>query len=106
MLVGLIFAALSAQHALRGGYNPLTALLLGLRLNVLGYSFVITRPRLEVKAPAGVPAGLHKIPTTYDPQPCPGCGSENHPSATRCLSCGSALSPQIASEVEKAGLHT
>lgn len=106
VLVGLIFAALCAQHALRAGYSPLTGFLLGLAFNILGYFFVLARPKREVKAPAGVPAGLHKIPTTYQPQPCSACGGENHPSATRCLSCGSPLAPQIRSEVGKAGLRT
>ncbi len=106
VLVGLLFAAVCAQRALRAGYSPLTGLLLGLAFNVLGYLFVITRPKRQVKAPAGVPAGLHKIPTTYKPQPCPWCGGGNHPSATKCASCGSPLAPQIGSEVEKAGLRT
>ncbi len=106
VLVGLIFAALSAQRALRAGYSPLTALMLGLAFNVLGYLFVLARPKRVVEMPAGVPGGLHKIPTTYEPQPCPACGGENHPSATRCLSCGSPLAARIGSEVEKAGLRT
>lgn len=104
VVVGLIFAALCAQRSLRTGYSPGSGLLLGLVFNVLGYLFVITRPNRGVKAPAGVPPGLHKIPTTYEPQPCPKCGDQNHPSATRCLGCGSALAPRIGSEVEKVGL--
>ena len=65
VLVGLIFAALCAQHALHAGYSPLTGLLLGLAFNVLGYLFVLARPKRELKAPAGVPLGLRKIPATY-----------------------------------------
>ena len=53
---------------------------------------MITGPGPEVKAAAGVPAVLHKIPTTYDPKPCPRCGSENHTPGTRRLSWGSTLS--------------
>ena len=58
VLVGLLFAALCAQHALRVGYSPLTGLLLGFAFNVLGYLFVITRPKRPVRAPTRVPAGL------------------------------------------------
>jgi len=105
VLVGLIFAALCAHRALHTGHNPFAWFGLGLALNLFAYLLLLTRPRREVPAPAGVPGGLRKIPATYAPQPCAGCGTLNHPSATACLGCGTRLEPKVVSEVGRVGLR-
>jgi hypothetical protein len=104
ILIGLFFAALSAHRALHFGLNPALWFGLGLVFSVLGYIVLRTRPPQEIFAPAGVPSGLTKISSTYDPVHCPGCEAENHPSAARCGSCGKSLMPSITSEVARAGL--
>jgi hypothetical protein len=102
ILVGLVFAALCAHQALQSGHSPVTWFGVGLVLNALGYLLLLTRPRGVVAALGGVPKGLHKIAATHAPQPCPGCGKMNHPSATECAGCGGRLQPVVESEVEKA----
>jgi ribosomal protein L40E len=75
---------------------------MGMAFNVLAYIALAMKPKRELTAVAGVPAGLRKIATTREPAPCPACGATNHPSAAKCLECGAALRPQTRSEVEKA----
>lgn len=104
VLVGLIFAAFCAHRALNTGYGPIQWLLAGLFFNIVAYGILLTRPRREVVAPAGVPKGLRKISATYMPEACPMCGTENHPSATACGGCGAKLSPKMVSEVARVGL--
>ncbi len=105
ILVGLVFAASCAHRALHAGRNPSTWFALGLALNVLGYLFLLTRPKREVFAPAGMPSGLRKVSATYAPRPCPGCSTLNHPSADTCLGCGGKLEPKLVSEVARAGMR-
>jgi hypothetical protein len=105
-LLGLIFAALSAHRAFHAGYRPLAWFGLGLIFNAAAYLVLLSRPPREVLAPAGVPAGLRKIASTFSPEACPKCGGTNHPSAAQCASCGVKLEPKFSSEVEKAGLKT
>ncbi len=105
VLAGLVFAGLSAHRALHAGHSAMAWFALGLVFNAFGYLFLLTRPKRKVQAPAGVPGGLRKIAATYAPQPCPGCGSLNHPSAASCLSCGARLEPKVVSEVARAGMH-
>ena len=50
---------------------------------------------------AVAPAGLAKIPQTKSPVACGACGALNHPSATACSQCGTAMSPQDQSEVNR-----
>lgn len=102
-LVGLAFAGLSAHQAVHAGRNPWGWFAAGLVLNAVGYMVLLTRPKLEVKAPAGIPRGLRKVATTYEPRKCAGCGKSNHPSARKCAGCGAALEPHVTSEVERAG---
>lgn len=106
VLTGLIFAAMCAHQALQAGHNPVAWFGMGLALNAFGYLLLLTRPRREARAPAGVPAGLRKVPATYTPQPCPRCGAANHPSAGECTGCGGKLQPAMESEVHKAGLRS
>jgi hypothetical protein len=103
VLVGLAFGALCAHRALISGYGPLGWFGLGMLFNVFAYGALLTRPRREIVAPAGIPGGLGKIAATYPPVVCR-CGAENHPSARKCSTCGSALEPRAVSEVERVGL--
>jgi hypothetical protein len=106
VLLGLVFAAICAHRALHTGYSPWAWFGLGLILNVVAYILLLTRPKREVYAPAGVPLGLGKIAATYAPQPCPKCGTFNHPSAGKCLGCDATLSARVESEVRRVGLHS
>ncbi len=101
ILIGLTFAALCAHRALHTGHSAVTWFGIGLGFNLLGYLLLLTRPRKEVRSPAGVAKGLSKIAATYQPLACPQCGNLNHPSASRCSECGTTLQPTIVSEVEK-----
>ncbi len=105
ILVGLVFGALSAHRALQAGRNSFGWFLAGLLLNLAAYVALLTRPKLAVEAPAGVPAGLRKIAATYAPQPCGKCGTLNHPTAAACIGCGAHLEPKTTSEVARAGLR-
>lgn len=106
VLIGLLFGALCAHRALHTGYNPISWFFAGLVFSVASYLILLTRPKRDVVAPAGIPTGLRKIAATYAPAACPKCGTENHPSAAQCLGCGAALQPQLTSEVSRAGLRT
>jgi len=106
VLLGLVFAAICAHRALHVGYSPWAWFWLGLVLNAFAYLLLLTRPKREVRAPAGVPLGLGKIAATHAPQRCPKCGAFNHPSALRCLGCGASLSPGVESEVSRVGLDS
>ncbi len=101
VLLGLIFGAWCAHKAFHSGYPPGLWFALGMALNVLAYIALALKPKREVAAVAGIPAGLRKIAATFDPVPCPGCGATNHPSAAKCLECGATLQPQTHSEVER-----
>ncbi len=105
VLLGLVFAAVCAHRALHTGYSAGAWFGLGLVFNAVAYILLLTRPKREVHAPAGVPLGLGKIAATHAPQRCPNCGALNHPSAGKCLGCGASLSPRVESEVRRAGLH-
>jgi hypothetical protein len=106
VLLGLAFAAVCAHRALHTGYSPWAWFGLGFVLNVVAYILLLTRPKREVYAPAGVPLGLGKIAATHAPQRCPKCGAFNHPSAIHCLRCGASLSPEVESEVRRIGLRS
>lgn len=106
VVLGMIFAALCAHRALHAGHSPVAWFGVGLALHAFGYLLLLTRPKREIDAPAGVPPGLCKIAATHPPQPCPGCGAANHPSAGECIGCGQKLQPAIESEVKRVGLRT
>jgi hypothetical protein len=101
VLSGLVFGALAAHRALHKGYSAAAWFSVGCAFSAAGYLYLLSRPAREVTAPAGVPAGLHKIPSTYEPQVC-ACGAENHPSAAACSTCGAILEPRVVSEVQRA----
>ena len=104
ILLGLIFGALAAHRAFSVGRDPLAWLVVGFITNLLGYAVLLSLPRQEVHALAGVPAGLGKVAATYSPEACPACGAENHPSALVCSGCGGALAPRVVSDVQRAKL--
>ena len=54
------------------------------------------------KSDQPIPTGLAKVSTTRTPIACPECRRTNHPSAVRCLGCGTTLRPRVASEVAAA----
>lgn len=105
VFVGLFFAALCAHRALQTGHNPFAWFAAGLALNAFAYFALLTRPRRELAAPAGIPGGLGKIASTRAPLPCPQCGATNHPAAGECLGCGAKLTPHALSEVRGPGLR-
>jgi hypothetical protein len=104
VLAGLVFGALAAHRALQTGNRALPWFFAGLLFSLPGYLFLLTRPKREVTAPGGVPVGLKKMGTTYEPTPCVRCGEMNHPAATECIGCGGKLTPRVASEVHRAGM--
>lgn len=105
VLLGLIFGAIAAHRALNLGHSAMSWFLVGFLLTLPGYLYLLTRPKREVQAPSGIPAGLRKIAATYAPEACAACGAENHPSAEQCAGCGAKLAPQVVSEVTRAGVH-
>jgi hypothetical protein len=106
MLAGLVFAAVAAHRAFHVGRRPLVWLALGLVGNLPAYAVLLALPKREVRALAGIPAGLGKIASTYSPQACPQCGAENHPSARECSACGTKLNPTLESEAARVGLRS
>ena len=98
VLIGLIFAALTSHKAVGKGLRPIPWFFVGLLFNALGYLAVLTK---KSEATGNIPEGFAKVPLTSAPSICPKCGYENHPSAKNCSSCGTGLSPETTSEVEK-----
>ncbi len=99
VMLGLIFAALTAHTAVTKGISPTPWFFAGLLANAFGYLILLTK---KSKGGAGIPKGLRKVPTTMQPIICSECGNENHPSAKRCLGCGRPLLSQSESEVDRA----
>lgn len=101
VLIGLLFGALSAYTAIHRRQPAKTWFFAGLFLNVFALGALLLRPTGAKRddEPEGVPGGLRKVPTTRTPTVCPQCGHENHPSATQCNLCGTALTPSVHSEV-------
>jgi ribosomal protein L40E len=105
VLIGLVFAALSAHRAFSVGCRPLGWFALGFFFNVAAYLVLMSRPRREVRGLGEIRGGLGKIASTFSPEPCPRCGASNHPSAAQCSACRATLQPKFRSEVERAGLR-
>lgn len=103
VLLGLIFGALCAHRAFHAGYPPGRWFALGMVLNIPAYIVLALKPKRESTAVAGIPAGLRKISSTHAPLACSACGGTNHPSAAKCLGCGTVLQPRTVSEVERVG---
>lgn len=99
VLVGLLSGAACAYIAVGRGRVAASWFFLGLLFNVLALLAVLVQRKLATRDPEGVPSGMNKVPVTRTPLRCNSCGSENHPSATQCLACGSALKSTAASEL-------
>jgi hypothetical protein len=97
--LALLSGALSAGISLRKGLPPVKGFFAGLIGSVFGLLYIITRP---AKEKVDLPPHLAKIRTTAHPGSCPKCGGQNHPSASKCVSCGTALTPSVESEVSRA----
>ncbi len=100
VLTALIVAAITSNMALRRGLPAVKWYFLGLLLHFIAI-FLLWRQR-----PAGevlLPAGWAKVPATAPPVHCAACGAEVHPAAQKCFRCGADLTPQIESEVRRAG---
>ncbi len=100
VLAGMLCSASSAYIAVCKGLMPLPWFFAGLFGNVAGLGLVMFVGRGDAAAlPAGIPAGLAKVPTTRAPVACPSCGAANHPSAARCADCREPLTPTVTPEV-------
>ena len=104
IVAGLLFGALAAHRALQTGNRALAWFGVGFVFTLPGYLFLLTRPKQQMDAPAGVPRGVARIASTAAPEPCPNCGAMNHPAATQCIGCGGELTPRFESEARRAGV--
>lgn len=105
VLLGLVFGAICAYRAVNHALKPWPWFLAGFFFNLFGFLALLTRPAGESSmAPAGLPRGLVKVPTTSSPRICPHCGTPNHPAATSCSGCGNKIEPLVTSEVSRVGL--
>jgi len=105
VLLGLMFGAFCAYRAVNHALKPWPWFLAGFFLNLFGFLALVTRPAGKSSmAPAGLPRGLVKVPTTSSPRVCPRCGTPNHPAATSCSGCGREIEPVVISEVSRVGL--
>ncbi len=99
VLVGLACGGLTAVLAIQKGLPARMWFVIGFLLSVFGViAVIVTKSRPTTFSARGCP----KEPLTRDEAICPECGHANHPSATRCLECGTTLTPAVASEVELA----
>jgi hypothetical protein len=103
VVAGLVFGALAAHRALQTGNRAFAWFGVGFVLTLPGYLYLLTRPKQQMAAPAGVPRGMGRIAVTSSPQPCPQCGATNHPAARLCIGCGTKLEPRFESEAQRAG---
>ena len=102
VLLGLVFAALCGYLAVSRSLAPIPWFFAGLAGNVAALAVLLATPRGDPSAlPAGVPAGLAKVPATRRPLPCPSCGVTNHPTAPACSACGAALAPALEPETAR-----
>jgi|SRR5208337_961379 len=104
VLLGLVFGASCAYHAVNYSLKAWPWFLAGFFLNIFGFLALVTRPAGD-SSMAGLPSGLVKVPTTHSPRVCPRCKEMNHPSATSCVGCGNKFEPLVTSEVSRVGLQ-
>lgn len=99
VLAGLVFAAVCGYVAVHRALSPIPWFFAGLAGNVAGLVLVFLAPKGDAsRLPAGIPAGLAKVPMTRSPAACRACGTPNHPSATVCSGCRGELTPTVDSE--------
>ncbi len=102
VLAGMLCSALCAYIAVCKGLMPLPWFFAGVFGNVAGLGRVMSVGGGDAAAlPAGIPAGLAKVPTTRAPVACPSCGAANHPSAARCADCREPLTPTVTPEARR-----
>ena len=103
VLYALVFATLTAYIAVGRGRAPLPWFFLGLVFTFLALIAVLVLERYDSShLPQGLPKGMRKVATTHQSIRCHGCGAPNHPSAGACSRCGAALTPIVASDVQRA----
>lgn len=101
-LVGILSAAVAAYGAISKGLPALPWFGAALLFNFLALIALFAAPdRSADSAFAGMPAGLRKVPSTHGPALCGACGASNHPSASRCHSCGADLQAAYDSEARR-----
>jgi len=102
VLLGLVVGAACAYLALNKGLGPVPWFFAGLIVNVVAMAVLLTtQSHTDPYAPAGIPPGLAKVPTTHTPVACCVCGAPNHPSATSCTGCGATLIATTESELAR-----
>ncbi|MEM7582719.1 MAG: zinc ribbon domain-containing protein [Acidobacteriota bacterium] len=102
VLIGLVFSAICGYLAIGRSLEPLPWFFAGLVGNLPALLVLLAAGRGDSEAlPAGLPAGLAKVPTTRAPVRCAECGAQNHPAATACASCGHILSPTVEAETAR-----
>lgn len=102
VLSGLLFGGACSYLAVGKGLAPLPWFLAGLLLQVIALVLVLSKKSEDLaRFPAGVPAGLGKVPSTHEPRACERCGFPNHPAAARCSGCQAELTPRAPSEVAR-----
>jgi len=99
VLVGLVCAAICGYLAINRSLAPIPWFFAGLLGNIAALAVLLATPRAASSPlPAGIPAGLAKVPLTHAPIPCGHCATTNHPAASSCSGCGNALKPTFEPE--------
>lgn len=101
ILAGLMMGGACSYVAVTRGHPPMPWFMLGLFINGFAMLMLLSKGQGDAPAPAGMPGGFRKVPSTHTPVPCPKCGSTNHPSANHCSGCGAEMSPTFSSEASK-----
>lgn len=100
IVTGLVSGAVTSYVAVQKGLSGLTWFVLGFALNVVAVVMVLFCRGREMLFQT---KGLSKTPHTHAPISCPACGNMNHPSAARCSGCRTGLTPNVQSDVARAG---
>ncbi len=102
VLAGLVAGGACGYLAVCKGLPPVRWFFAGLVVNVAALAVVMCKHRSpDFTAPAGIPAGLCKVPTTYAPVYCPHCGAENHPASEVCSGCNATMQPTVTPETDR-----
>ncbi len=102
VLAGLVAGGACGYLAVCKGLPPVRWFFAGLVVNVAALAALLCMHKSrDFAAPAGIPAGLCKVPTTYAPAYCPHCGAENHPACRACSGCGAAMQPSVTAETDR-----